>query len=142
MLEVLTCFIAVLINFSVFGLHRVLDDVANNLSGLQITDKQRNSLSRLVEGCRSVLNDTEKLIQKNEILDTKSSGISPKKVLRKLKWDSTTVNELRDRIISSTTFLNAFNTSLARSVSFGITLILFDRCGSVNTTSVRHLTFT
>ena len=126
MLEVLVRFVAVLINFSVFGLHRLLDDVANNLSGLQITDEQRDNLSKLVEGCRSVLDDTEKLIQKNEILDTKSSGISSKKVLRKLKWDSTTVNELRDRMISSTTILNGFNTSLARSVSFGITLILFD----------------
>ena len=124
------CFIAVLISFSVFGLHRVLDDVANNLSGLQITDEQRDNLSKLVEGCLSILNDTEKLIQKNEILDIKSSGISSKKVLKKLKWDSTTVNELRDRMISSTTFLSAFNTGLARSVSFGITLLLFDRCDS------------
>ena len=115
-----------LISFSVFGLHRLLDDVANNLSGLQITDEQRDSLTKLVEGCRSVLDDTEKLIQKNEILDTKSSGMSSKKILRKLKWDSATVNELRSRMISSTTYLNTFNNSLARSVSFGVTVILFD----------------
>ena len=122
MLEVLACFIAVLIRASVFGLHRVLDDVANNLSGLQMTDEQRDNLSKLVEGCRSILNDTEKLIQKNEILDTKSSGMSSKKILRKLKWDSTTVNELRSRMTTSTTVLNAFNTSLARLVSFDINL--------------------
>ena len=132
-LEVLASFIAVLISFSVFGLHRLLDDVANNLSGLQITDEQRDSLSKLVEGCRIVLDDTEKLIRKNEILDTKSSGISSRKVLKKLKWDSTTVNELRNRVISSTAILNGFNTSLVRSVSFGITLILSDRWESVNT---------
>ena len=126
MLEVLASFIAVLISFSVFSLYRLLDDVTNNLSGFQITDEQRDDLSKLVEGCRVVLDDTEKLIQKNEILDTKSSGISSKKVLRKFKWDSTTVNELRDRMVSSTTFLNSFNTSLARSVSFGITLTLFN----------------
>ena len=85
MLEVLACFIAVLISFSVFGLHRLLDNVANNLSRLQITDEQRDSLSKLVEGCRIILDDTKKLIQKNEILDTKSSGISSRKVLKKLK---------------------------------------------------------
>ena len=96
------------------GLHRVLDDVANNLSELQITDEQRDNLFELMEGCFSVLNDTDKLIQKNEILGTKSSSVSSKRILRKLKWDSTTVNELRDRMISSTTLLNALNTSLAR----------------------------
>lgn len=101
----------------VFSLYRLLDDIANNLPGLPITDEQRENLSKLVEGCRSVLDDTEKLIQKNEILDTKSSGMSSKKILRKLKWDSTTVNELRDRMVSSTTFLNAFNTSLASQLS-------------------------
>ena len=133
MLEALVCFIAALMRFSVFGLHRVLDDVADSLSRLQITDKQRDSLSKLVEGCRSVLNDTEELIQKNEILDTKSSGMSSKKILRKLKWDSTIVNELRNRMMSSTTYLNTFNTSLARSVSSDITLILYDEMRPVNT---------
>ena len=126
MLEMLACDIAVLMRFSVLGLHRVLDDVANNLSGVQINDRQRNDLSELMDGCQSVLGDSEKWLQKNEILSTESSGISSKKILRKLKSDSTTVNELRDRMISSTTFLNAFNTNLARSVSFGITLILFN----------------
>lgn len=118
--------IAFLIGFSVLGLHRVLDDVTNTLSELQIAEKQRKDLSELMDGCQSVLDDTEKLLQKNEILGTESSGMSSKKILRKLKWDSSTVNELRDRMISSTTFLNAFNTSLVRSVSLGITLILFD----------------
>ena len=121
-----TFVIAFLIGFSVFGLHRVLDDVTNTVSEIQITDRQRKNLSELIDGCQGVLGDTEKLLQKNEILGTESSGMSSKKVLRKLKWDSSAVNELRDRMISSTTFLNAFNTSLLRSVSLGITLILCD----------------
>lgn len=107
------------IQTDVFGLHRVLDDIANNLSGTQLTDKQANDLLVLIEGCRGVLDDTEKLIRKNESLGTESSGVSSRtqKALRKLKWDSATVNELRDRMISSTTFLNAFNTSLASQAS-------------------------
>ncbi|KAF6219464.1 hypothetical protein HO133_003931 [Letharia lupina] len=107
------------IQTDVFGLHRVLDDIANNLSGIQLTDKQADDLPVLIEGCRGVLHDTEKLIRKNESLGTESSGVSSRtqKALRKLKWDSATVNELRDRMISSTTFLNAFNTSLASQAS-------------------------
>ena len=76
-----------------------------------------------MKGCRDVLNDTERYIQKNECLGSESSGLGSKaqKAWKKLKWDSNTVNELRDRMVSSTTYLNAFNTNLARSASFAIT---------------------
>ena len=69
-----------------------------------------------MHGCRNVLEDTEKLIRKNEALGTESSGLGSKthKALKKLKWDSATVKDLRDRMVSSTSVLNAFNISLAR----------------------------
>ena len=103
----------------VAGLYLALDDIANNLSGLQATDKQVKDLSVLTEGCRGVLDDTDQFILKNEILSTESSSLGSKtqKAWRKLKWDPATVNELRVRMVSNATFLNAFNTSLARSVS-------------------------
>lgn len=97
----------------------VLDDMKNNLSGHQITEKQAEDLSRLTKGCRSVLDDTEKLIRKNESLGAESSGLGTKthKAWKKLNWDSATVTELRDRMVSNATYLNTFNISLARSVS-------------------------
>ena len=72
-----------------------------------------------MEGCRSVLNDIDKLIRKNESLGAESAGLGSKthKAWKKLKWDSATVNELRDRMVSNATYLTAFNTNLARSVS-------------------------
>ena len=105
-----------LINHRVANLCLVLDDIKNNLSGLQVTDKQTDDLPKLMEGCRSVLDETEKLIQKNEILGAESSGLISKtqKAWKKLNWDSATVNELRDRMVSNAIYLNAFNTSLAR----------------------------
>lgn len=68
--------------------------------------------------CRSVLNDIDKLIRKNENLGAESPGLGPKthRAWKKLKWDSATVNELRDRMVSNVTYLTAFNISLARSV--------------------------
>ncbi|CAF9941367.1 MAG: hypothetical protein ALECFALPRED_009085 [Alectoria fallacina] len=107
------------IQTEVAGLYLALDDIANNLSGLQATDKQVKDLSVLTEGCRGVLDDTDQFILKNEILRTEPSSLGSKtqKAWRKLKWDPATVNELRDRMVSNATFLNAFNTSLARSVS-------------------------
>lgn len=118
--SVLSSDFGVLINFRVAGLGFVLDDIANSLPGLELTDKQARDLSDLINGCRSVLDDTENLIRKNESLGTESSGLGSKthKTWKKLKWDSATVNELRDRMVSSTTYLNTFSTSLARSVLF------------------------
>ena len=98
----------------------VLDEIQNNISSLRITDKQAEDLSKLVLGCRSVLDDTERLLQKNEDLGAEPSGLGSKtqKAWKKLKWDSATVNGLRDRMVSSTTYLNTFSMSLARSVLF------------------------
>lgn len=109
-----------LTNSSVAGLYVLLDDITKNITGLQATDKQAEALCELLKSCRSVLHDTEKLIRKNERLGTESSGLGSKtqKAWRKLKWDSAAVGELRDRMLSSTTFLNTFNNSIARSVFF------------------------
>lgn len=97
----------------------VLDDIKNNLSGHQLLEKQAEDLLRLTKGCRSVLDETEKLIRKNESLGAESPGLGSKtnKAWKKLKWDSAAVNELRDRMVSNATYLTAFNISLARSVS-------------------------
>lgn len=94
----------------------VLDEMKNNLSGHQTTEKQAEDLSRLIKGCRSVLDDTEKLMRKNESLVADPTGLGSKthKAWKKLKWDSATVNELRDRMVSNATYLTAFNISLAR----------------------------
>ena len=102
----------------VAGLCLTLDDIANSLSTLQTTDKQANDLSTLISGCRSVLYDTDQYIQKNESLGTESTTVSSKtrKVWKKLRWDPTTVNELRDRMVANATYLNAFNASLAKYV--------------------------
>ena len=102
----------------VAGLCFTLDDIASSLSGLQTTDKQANDLSTLVTGCRGVLEDAERYIRKNESLGIESPTVSSKtrKAWRKLKWDPATVNELRDRMVATATYLNTFNASLARYV--------------------------
>ena len=85
-----------------------------------MTDKQAKDLPILLKGCRDVLDDAEKYIQKNESLGTDSSGLGSKtqKAWRKLKWDPTIINQLRDRMVANISYLNAFNNNLARLVSF------------------------
>ena len=83
-------------------------------------DQQTKDLPALIKGCRDVLNDADQYIHKNQSLGTRSSDLGSKtqKAWRKLKWDATTVNALRDRMVANAIYLNAFNTSLARSVYF------------------------
>ena len=104
----------------VAGLYLTLDDIAQSLSGVEVTEKQAKDLPILLKGCRDVLDDAEKYIQKNESLGTDPSGLDfrTQKAWRKLKWDPTIVNVLRDRMIANTSYLNAFNNNLARSVPF------------------------
>lgn len=108
-----------LIKSRVANLCLVLDEIEKNISTVRVTDEQAGDLSKLV-GCRSVLDDTEKLIQKNEGLGAEPSSLGSKtrKAWKKLEWDSATVNRLRDCMVYSTTSLNTFSTSLARSVLF------------------------
>ena len=90
-----------LIHSSVAALSVILEEITRNLSGLRVTDKQTEELSKLIKDCHNVLIDTENLIRKNESLSIASSGL-----------------ELRNRMVSSAAFLNLYNTSLvARLVS-------------------------
>ena len=71
-----------------------------------------------MQGCRSILDDVNHYIRKNESVVTEASSLGSKtqKVLKRLKWDPATVNQLRDRMVANTTYLNTFNASLARLV--------------------------
>ena len=106
--------------FRVAGLYLTLDDIAQSLSGVEVTDKQAKELPILLKGCRDVLEDAEKYVRKNESLGTDPSGLGSRteKAWRKLKWDPTIINLLRNRMIANTSYLNTFNSNLARSVSF------------------------
>ena len=107
-------------SFRVAGLYLTLDDIAQSLSGIEVTDRQAKDLPILLKGCRDVLDDAEKYIQKNESLGTDPSGLGSKtqKAWRKLKWDPTIVDHLRGRMTVNALHLNAFNSNLARSVPF------------------------
>ena len=81
-----------------------------------MVDKQAKDLPILLKGCRDVLDDAEKYIRKNEVLATDSSGLGTKtqKAWRRLQWDPTVINQLRDRMIANASYLNAFNNNIAR----------------------------
>ena len=107
-----------LILIRVAGLQLLLDDVSENISDRQLSEKQKEDLSSLTGACRDVLKELEAMVQKYGILATENStfGGRIRKSSKKLGWDQDGVRDLRSRITSNTTLLNAFNSGLARLV--------------------------
>ena len=70
----------------------------------------------IADGCRNVLDELEKLLDKYRELDScpESVGKRVKKVWKRLKWEPEDIQELRNRISSNITLLNAFNGRLTR----------------------------
>jgi hypothetical protein len=102
----------------------ILDDVKVDLLQRDLTIKQRKELVDNFVGCYNVLNTLKETLDKYEELDSDSKGYDPKsfrfKVRRgwkRLRWNSNHVKELRSRIASSISLLDAFNGRLTKYFS-------------------------
>lgn len=93
------------------SLHLVLNEAretANNLS-----ESQKEDLGRLMNGCKSVLQELEELLQRYKSLGTQS-----RRTWDRLRWGKGPVKDIRQRLISSTASLTSFNTSLTKYVHY------------------------
>ena len=86
------------------------------MPGREISEKQTQDLSSLVQGCRDVLTELDAILNAYKSPATKSHGLSARsqRAWNKINWDQEKIREFRDRITSNTTLLNAFTTSLDR----------------------------
>lgn len=85
---------------------------------MDLNTKQEDDLKSIVRACKSVLGDIDAVLKNFESLVVKSSSFKGRtqKAWQRITWDEENVTSLRDHIISNTTFLNTFISSLARSV--------------------------
>jgi hypothetical protein len=77
-----------------------------------LSDAQTEQILNLGQGCLNCLLDLEALLQKHHSLGNKA-----KRTFDRLKWDRGEVNQLRQQLISNTSLLSAFNTSITRSAT-------------------------
>jgi hypothetical protein len=100
----------------VAGLYIVLDDVARSSPVCDLNKQQRTDLAVLIQGCQDVLNTFDTILQKQGVLEGKCSGFrsKSKRAWERLKWDQGEISELRNRLVSKTTLLDAFNSSISR----------------------------
>jgi NurA-like 5'-3' nuclease len=101
----------------VAGLALLLDDIAQR-TGASLTDKQTQDLSSLIHASRNLLEELNALVDKYSILGVDAEAASFKNRFRKgskkLAWDQDEVRELRSRITSNITLLNAFTSNILR----------------------------
>jgi hypothetical protein len=102
----------------------ILDDVKVVLPQRDLTSKQRKELVDIFVGCYDVLNTLKETLNKYEELDSDSKGYDPKSVSfkvrrgwKRLRWEPDDAKELRSRIASSKSLLNAFNGQLTKYFS-------------------------
>lgn len=101
------------------GLYIILDDVGQRLPGSRLNEEQKAHLISLTRASKDVLDDTNDILEKFARLGVSSSGLRnmARKTFKKITWDEERIRDLRGRMVSNTTLLNTFITSLTRSVS-------------------------
>lgn len=97
------------ISTEVVSLHIVLKETAEFLSQDTLNKDQETRLTSLGRGCYDVLKDLDDLLQRYNSLGTKSQ-----RTWDRMRWGLEPISDLRERLISNTTLLTAFNNSLLK----------------------------
>jgi hypothetical protein len=102
----------------------MLEDVKVVLSQRDLTGKQKKELVDIFVGCYSVLSTLNKILDKYQEVGSDPKGCDPKNFgfkvrrgLERLRWEPEDIKELRSRITSNISFLNAFNGQLTKYIS-------------------------
>jgi peptidoglycan hydrolase CwlO-like protein len=88
----------------------VLQDVEIVLPERELADAQQTQLDEITQGCRNVLEELEKTLDRYHEIDSsgKSFGEKSRRVWKRLKWDQKEIDGLRSRITSNTMLFNTF----------------------------------
>ena len=91
------------ISLEVLSLHAVLKECEETLFDRPLQPTRAERLIVIKDGCDKVLVDLQSLVDKYESLGTQS-----KRTWDRMKWGNEDIGEIRGRLISNTTMLNAF----------------------------------
>ncbi|TVY38473.1 Ankyrin repeat domain-containing protein [Lachnellula subtilissima] len=89
----------------------VLGDVDVVLAQEALDEKQKRELDNIDKSCRDVLEDMQQILDKNSEVPSTDRGVGRRitRVWKRFKWDPEEITQLRSRITSNMTLLNAFN---------------------------------
>ena len=98
----------------VVSLHVVLKETEELVAetGPSLRADQEPQLRHITDGCQKVLEDVEGLLKKYESLGTKSQ-----RTWDRMKWGAEGVANVRTRLISNTSMLSAYNSTIVKWAS-------------------------
>lgn len=104
------------ISSEVASLHVVIKETEEYVSETEGLSPSRDArLTILIDGCKEVLTELESLLNNYESLGTQAQ-----RSWDRVRWGLEELADVRSRIISNTSLLTAFNSSLAKYVSLMI----------------------
>ncbi|KFY32155.1 hypothetical protein V493_00461 [Pseudogymnoascus sp. VKM F-4281 (FW-2241)] len=94
----------------------VLQDAVVALQNRELDTKQRRDLEDIDKGCRNVLDELQRILNKNIELSPESGVVGKriKRVWKRLYWKQEDIDQLRSRVITNISLLDAFNGRLTR----------------------------
>ncbi|KAL2014315.1 hypothetical protein VTN00DRAFT_1840 [Thermoascus crustaceus] len=105
------------ISDEVRNLSFVVQDVEIDLSSKELSSQQKTELQEIAQSCRNVLTEIERTVDSYRELKTNHDmrRNTVKRVWKRLKWEPDDIHNLRNRISSNISLLNAFNGRITRS---------------------------
>ena len=99
-----------LLCYRVRSLAIVLQDVDVNVAECELNDKQLAHLSEIAHDCQSVLEGLQRTLDKYSELESNDGTLNKRvrRIWKRFKWDPEDFRELRHRITSNITLLDAF----------------------------------
>ncbi|KAF4631610.1 hypothetical protein G7Y89_g6521 [Cudoniella acicularis] len=94
----------------------VLQDADFAFLSRELNNEQKRDLEDIDTGCRNVLDELQRILDKNTELSSENGGVGKriKRVWKRLNWKPEDISQLRNRISTNIGFLNAFNGRLTR----------------------------
>jgi hypothetical protein len=104
------------LNTRVRNLSIVIQDVDVALAEYELEIQQKTDLQKLATSCENVLTDVVKTTSKYNELDSSRGTLSmkSKRIWKGFEWEPDDIRELRDRITSNVTMLNAIVGRISR----------------------------
>ncbi|KFZ16434.1 hypothetical protein V501_02227 [Pseudogymnoascus sp. VKM F-4519 (FW-2642)] len=95
----------------------VLQDADVAYPNQELSVDQKRDLEGIDKGCRNVLDELQQIVDKNSEVDSECGSVSKriKRVWKRLSWKPEDINELRGRISTNISLLNAFNGRLTQN---------------------------
>ena len=108
------------ISYEVQCLSNLLRGVDNMVPDGCLTQKHIVDLQDNLHACKNLLNDLDKTLDKYQMLDEsrpKTLSAKSQRIWKRLKWEPADIKELRTRLASNTSLLNAFLGTIAISMT-------------------------